>query len=77
MHSGVADLLGSTRLNWALGMSIVPGLPHMTTVCESALDAAKAAHPESRVEIQATGHTTGNFRGDRLHQLFANLLSVS
>lgn len=74
MNSMVADLLGYTRTQLGSGMPIVPALMDVKTVCESALEDASAAHPESRFELQATGGTTGIFDGVRLHQLFANLL---
>lgn len=74
MNSMVADLLGFTRTQLGSGMPIVPALVDVKTVCESALEDAKAAHPQSRFEFQATGDTTGSFDGVRLHQLFANLL---
>jgi signal transduction histidine kinase len=74
MNSMVADLLGYTRTQLGSGMPIVPAMVDVRTVCESALEDAKAAHPESLLELQATGNTTGTFDGVRLHQLFANLL---
>src|SRR6478672_10169421 len=74
MTSMVADLLGYTRTQLGSGMPIVPAMVDVRTVCESALEDAKAAHPESLLELQATGNTTGSFDGVRLHQLFANLL---
>ncbi|MDP3230517.1 MAG: HAMP domain-containing sensor histidine kinase [Acidovorax sp.] len=74
MNSMVADLLGFTRTQLGSGMPIVPAFVDVATVCESALEDAKAAHPQSLFELQATGDTTGSFDGVRLHQLFANLL---
>lgn len=74
MNSMVADLLGYTRTQLGSGMPIVPAMVDVRTVCESALEDAKAAHPESLLELRATGNTTGSFDGVRLHQLFANLL---
>ncbi len=74
MNSMVADLLGFTRTQLGSGMPIVPALVDVKTVCESALEDARAAHPQSRFDLQATGDTTGSFDGVRLHQLFANLL---
>lgn len=74
MNSMVADLLGFTRTQLGSGMPIVPALVDVKTVCESALEDAKAAHPQSLFDLQATGDTTGSFDGVRLHQLFANLL---
>jgi len=74
MNSMVADLLGYTRTQLGSGMPIVTALVDAKTVCESALEDARAAHPQSSFELQATGDTTGVFDGVRLHQLFANLL---
>lgn len=74
MNSMVADLLGFTRTQLGSGMPIVPALVDVKVVCESALEDAKAAHPQSRFDFHTTGDTTGSFDGVRLHQLFANLL---
>jgi signal transduction histidine kinase len=74
MNSMVADLLGFTRTQLGSGMPIVLATLDVRTVCESALEDAAAAHPESRFELNATGNATGLFDGVRLHQLFANLL---
>lgn len=74
MNSMVADLLGYTRTQLGSGMPIVPAFVDVHTVCESALEDARAAHPLNSFELQATGNTTGVFDGVRLHQLFANLL---
>ncbi|MCT6718015.1 sensor histidine kinase [Acidovorax sp. K2F] len=74
MNSMVADLLGYTRTQLGSGMPIVPAFVDVHTVCESALEDARAAHPLNSFELQITGNTTGVFDGVRLHQLFANLL---
>lgn len=74
MNSMVADLLGYTRTQLGSGMPIVPAFVDVHTVCESALEDARAAHPLNSFELQTTGNTTGVFDGVRLHQLFANLL---
>jgi len=74
MNSMVADLLGFTRTQLGSGMPIVPAMMDVRAVCESALEDASAAHPDSRFELQVQGATTGAFDGVRLHQLFANLL---
>jgi signal transduction histidine kinase len=74
MNSMVADLLGYTRTQLGSGMPIVPAFLDVHTVCESALEDARAAHPLNSFELQTTGNTTGVFDGVRLHQLFANLL---
>jgi signal transduction histidine kinase len=74
MNSMVADLLGYTRTQLGSGMPIAPAAVDVNTVCESALEDAMAAHPQSSFELLARGDTTGVFDGVRLHQLFANLL---
>lgn len=74
MNSMVADLLGYTRTQLGSGMPIVPAWVDVKTVCESALEDARAAHPLSHFHLETTGDTTGVFDGVRLHQLFANLL---
>lgn len=74
MNSMVADLLGYTRTQLGSGMPIVPAFVDVKTVCESAMEDARAAHPQNQFELQAAGNTTGIFDGVRLHQLFANLL---
>jgi signal transduction histidine kinase len=71
----VNDLLeyGRTQLGGAI--PVAPQLADLRGICEGALDAARAAHPDCVFELQASGDLVAILDSARLQQVFANLLN--
>jgi signal transduction histidine kinase len=74
MTSMVEDLLGFTRTQLGSRMPTLRVSTDIGRICAESLEDAKATHPETAFELQATGDLGGEFDPVRLHQLFTNLL---
>ncbi|MGZ5195421.1 MAG: ATP-binding protein [Ramlibacter sp.] len=74
MKSMVADLLGYTSSHLGGGMPMQPKPGDLRPVCESALEDARATHPDTRFEFTAGPDLQAVFDAVRLHQLLINLL---
>ena len=75
MVTMVNDLLEFTRSQLGGGMPIALEEGNMRDICQVALDAAQAAHPNCEFAFDTSGNLTDRFDTARLHQLFSNLLN--
>lgn len=74
MTAMVNDLLGVTSAKLGGGIPIVLAPGNLETVCEDALQDARAMHPAAVYAVETTGDLIGEFDAVRLHQLLVNLL---
>jgi signal transduction histidine kinase len=75
MTSMVNDLLEFARLQLGGPIPVHPVLLDIATVCEDALDDARAAHPECRFLYEASGDLACNVDAPRMRQVLSNLLN--
>ena len=69
------DLVDFNRANLGLGIGIVPSQVDLGTLCAQELEQLRAAHPESRLELNIVGDCQGSWDGKRVAQLLANLVT--
>lgn len=74
MTAMVNDLLGVTSAKLGGGIPIVLAPGDLATVCEDALQDARAMHSGAVYAVETQGDLTGEFDAVRLHQLLVNLL---
>lgn len=74
MKSMVADLLGYTSTHLGGGMPMQAKAADLLPVCESALEDARATHPDMRFEFAAGPDLQAVFDPVRVNQLLLNLL---
>ena len=75
MSNMIRDLLQYTRTQLGGKMPISKMLADMKDICESAIDDARALHPEFVFKLTATGELLDDFDSARLQQVFSNLLN--
>ena len=75
MSNMIGDLLQYTRTQLGGKMPILKILADMKDICESAIDDARALHPECVFKFTTTGQLLDDFDSARLQQVFSNLLS--
>jgi len=75
MSTMVNDLLEYARTQLGGEIPLSPSPNDMGDICQSALEDARAAHPDSRFELHVSGDLSGMFDSARLYQVFANLLN--
>ena len=75
MSNMIRDLLGYTRTQLGGKMPISKIFADMKDICESAIDDARALHPEFVFKFTTTGELLDDFDSERLQQVFSNLLS--
>ncbi|MGI4982080.1 MAG: sensor histidine kinase [Janthinobacterium lividum] len=68
------DLLGFTRTKLGVGIPTTLAIIDLQTVCQSAIDDAKAVHPATRFVLTTSGSLLGAFDSVRVTQLLTNLL---
>ena len=69
------DLLEFTRSQLGGKMPVALHAADMREICQGALDAARAAHPQCTFEFTSGGDLTDRFDAARLHQVLSNLLN--
>jgi signal transduction histidine kinase len=74
MSSMVRDLLEYTRTRLGRSIPISPEPASMGHICRMAYDEIRAAHPERIFRLETSGELEGRFDGERLQQVFSNLL---
>ncbi len=67
-------LLDLTRLHTARGIPVAPQPGELHTAVGHILDEARAEHPTRRIDHRQVGDGRGEFDGDRIAQVVANLL---
>ena len=70
----VGDLLDLTRTRLGSGIPIVRKPMDLGREAEHAVEEIRAAHPDSIVQLNASGNTVGNWDSPRIGQVLANLL---
>ena len=75
MNHMVGDLLDLTRSRFGMGVPIVRAEMDMAKVARDAVDETAAAHPESVLEVDASGDLRGEWDADRISQVLTNLLA--
>ena len=75
MSSMVNDLLEYGRSQLGGEMPIKRRWLDLKEICQGARDDAAAAYPDHAFELQLLGELSGLFDGDRLKQVFSNLLN--
>ena len=75
MRSMVDDLLGYSQAQTGASAPVAIHPANMKNICQSAIENARAAHPDCQFSLETEGDLSGSFDGIRLHQLIANLLS--
>lgn len=75
MNEMVGDLLDLTRTRFGEGIPITRRPMDLGREALNAADEIKAAHPESKVQVNVSGDLSGNWDAGRLGQVLANLLS--
>jgi signal transduction histidine kinase/CRP-like cAMP-binding protein len=75
MSTMVRDLLEYTRSQLGQGIPIALQPTNIRSICETAQDEVRAAHPNCEVHLDATGDLEGRFDAARLHQVLSNLLN--
>lgn len=69
------DLADFNRTKLGLGLTIAPSDIDLETVAADELEQLRAAHPDRRIELTATGDARGHWDGARVQQLLRNLVS--
>jgi signal transduction histidine kinase len=75
MTAMVNDLLEYARTQLDGKIPIAPHQVDIDEICQTAMDDARAAHPDCPFELETSGNLVGNFDRVRLHQVFTNLLN--
>jgi signal transduction histidine kinase len=73
MSCMVDDLLGFTRMQMGIGIPVTLRQTDIKSICESAVEDARATYPAGKFELHTSGNLIGAYDDVRLHQLFANL----
>src|SRR5688572_12726717 len=70
----IKDLLEYTRTRLGRAIPISPEATSMEPICKAAVDEIRAVHPERIFRLETSGELDGQFDGERLQQVLANLL---
>lgn len=71
----VSDLLDFTRLQLGPGIPVQVKAIDLSAVCTRMVDEARAFHLDANIVYTASPVQIGNFDGDRMEQVFSNLIS--
>jgi len=75
MQALLDDLVDFNRTRLGLGLQVEPTEIDLAAVVADELDQLRGAHPNQRIELDATGDNRGQWDGSRLQQLLRNLVS--
>ncbi|EHK63226.1 hybrid sensor histidine kinase/response regulator [Achromobacter arsenitoxydans] len=70
----IEDLLDVTRIRQAGGLTLAPEALCMEMLVNRALDEARTGQPDRQIEFQCFGNAAGNWDGQRISQVIANLI---
>jgi signal transduction histidine kinase len=73
MQALVNDLVDYNRSRLGLGINITPGPADLSSAFALELEQLRGADPSRRLELEATGDTSGHWDAMRLRQLLGNL----
>jgi signal transduction histidine kinase len=71
----IDQLLDFTRIRWANGLSLDRKSVDLEEISLRVLDEVEGGHPEAAIHVDALGEMWGSWDGDRLAQVFSNLIS--
>jgi signal transduction histidine kinase len=71
----VGDLLDFTRSQVGPGIPVKQVETDVGPLCERIVDESRTVYPETDIHLSSVGHATGHFDGDRLEQVFSNLIN--
>ncbi|WP_063589083.1 hybrid sensor histidine kinase/response regulator [Achromobacter ruhlandii] len=74
MNHLIADLLDVTRIRQAGGLALAPTRLDMATLVDRTLDEIRAGAGDRRIDTECHGDTAGDWDGERIAQVLANLL---
>jgi signal transduction histidine kinase len=75
MRSLLDDLVDFNRTKLGLGINVTPSDIDLAAAIADELKQFRGAHPDRRIDFEATGDTYGRWDGQRLQQLLRNLIS--
>ncbi|TPG78288.1 sensor histidine kinase [Pseudomonas arsenicoxydans] len=71
----VGDLLDFTRSQVGLGIPVKTVEIDIGPVCERIVDESRTVYPGTEIHLNSVGRAVGYFDGDRLEQVFSNLIN--
>lgn len=71
----VGDLLDFTRSQVGPGIPVSKVKLDIGPVCERIVDESRTVYPDTDIHLNSVGHALGDFDGDRLEQVFSNLIN--
>lgn len=75
MDAIVRDLLDFSTSHLGDGIPVDPRTVDLLEICHGVVDEATTFHPDRKIELLIEGDLTGAWDGDRMSQVFANLIS--
>jgi signal transduction histidine kinase len=75
MDAIVRDLLDFSTSHLGDGIPVDPRTVDLLEICHGVVEEANAFHPDRKIELLVEGDLTGAWDGDRMSQVFANLIS--
>ena len=71
----VGDLLDFTRSQVGPGIPVKKVEIDVGPICERIVDESRTVYPETEIHLNSVDHAVGFFDGDRLEQVFSNLIN--
>lgn len=75
MDAIVRDLLDFSTSHLGDGIPVDPSTVDLLEICHGVVEEANTFHPDRKIELLIEGDLTGAWDGDRMSQVFANLIS--
>lgn len=75
MDSIVRDLLDFSTSHLGDGIPVDPSTVDLLEICHGVVEEANTFHPDRKIELLVEGDLTGAWDGDRMSQVFSNLIS--
>lgn len=75
MDAIVRDLLDFSTSHLGDGIPVDPSTVDLLEICHGVVEEANTFHPDRKIELLIEGDLTGAWDGDRISQVFSNLIS--
>lgn len=75
MDAIVRDLLDFSTSHLGDGIPVDPSTVDLLEICHGVVEEANTFHPDRKIELLIEGDLTGAWDGDRIAQVFSNLIS--
>jgi signal transduction histidine kinase len=75
MDAIIRDLLDFSTSHLGEGIPVDPSTVDLLEICHGVVEEANTFHPDRKIELLCEGELTGVWDGDRMAQVFANLIS--